>query len=63
MGRTMTKTCTLEAAEREAIIKALRATRGHVTRSAEVLGISRQGLYEKLRKFNLDPKSYKAVGA
>jgi len=59
----MGKTCTLEAAEREAIIKALRETRGHVTRSAEILGISRQGLYEKFKKHNLDPKSYKAVGA
>ncbi|RMH16714.1 MAG: hypothetical protein D6696_17560, partial [Acidobacteria bacterium] len=44
----------LEAVERRAIRRALRRHRGHKARAAAELGISRQGLYLKLRRLGLD---------
>jgi hypothetical protein len=44
----------LESAEREAIIKALDATRGNKTEAADLLGIGRTTLYRRLKHFNLD---------
>jgi len=43
----------LEDLEREAIIQTLEATRYHITKSAEVLGISRKTLLEKRKKYGL----------
>ncbi len=40
--------------ERELIEKALEKTRGNVSRAANVLGISRKGLQNKIRDFGLD---------
>ena len=40
----------VDAAERSAIVEALRATGGNRTRAAALLGISRVTLYNKLRK-------------
>jgi DNA-binding NtrC family response regulator len=43
----------LEDLERDAIAQTLEATRYHITRSAEILGISRKTLLEKRKKFGL----------
>ena len=43
----------LEDLEREAIAHTLEATRYHITKSAEILGISRKTLLEKRKKFGL----------
>lgn len=44
---------TLEEIEREAIINALRVTKGNISRSAEGLGISRNTLYNKMEKYGI----------
>jgi DNA-binding NtrC family response regulator len=41
---------TLAEAERQHIEAVLRQERGHVPRSAEVLGLSRSALYERIKK-------------
>jgi DNA-binding NtrC family response regulator len=43
----------LEAFEREAIVQTLEATRYHITKSAEILGISRKTLLEKRKKYGM----------
>ncbi len=43
----------LEDLEREAIAQTLEATRYHITKSAEVLGISRKTLLEKRKKYGM----------
>ena len=43
----------LEDMEREAIAQTLEATRYHITKSAEVLGISRKTLLEKRKKYGM----------
>ncbi len=49
----------LEEGERLQIEKALMTTQGHLSRAAEILGISRRTLYSKIRKYNIEPKSLK----
>jgi transcriptional regulator of acetoin/glycerol metabolism len=44
----------LEAAERDAIIKALDAASGNKSEAAELLGIGRTTLYRRLRQLGLD---------
>ena len=44
----------LEEAERRAIVQALEKSSGNITAAAEVLGIARNTLYNKLRKYNID---------
>jgi len=44
----------LEEHEREAILKAYRASNGNLTRTAKMLGIGRATLYRKLDKFGLE---------
>lgn len=46
---------TLDAAERRALVDALRWADGNKTRAAEVLGISRAGLRMKLKRLGIDP--------
>jgi len=41
-------------AEKEHIIKILRSTDGNKTRAAEILGISRKTLWEKLKAHNIE---------
>jgi DNA-binding NtrC family response regulator len=43
----------LEAFEREAIAQTLEATRYHITKAAEILGISRKTLLEKRKKYGM----------
>jgi DNA-binding NtrC family response regulator len=43
-----------EAAEKDAILAALRLTAGHRARAAKVLGISRKSLWEKMRHFGIE---------
>jgi DNA-binding NtrC family response regulator len=43
----------LEAIERDVIAQTLEATRYHITRSAQILGISRKTLLEKRKKYGL----------
>ena len=45
---------TLEEVERELVVEALKATEGHRTRAASLLGISRDQLRYRLRKFDLE---------
>jgi len=44
---------TLEESERAAILRALSYTRGHQGRAAELLGISRKGLWEKRKRYGI----------
>jgi DNA-binding protein Fis len=44
----------LAEVERELVVQAMRATDGHRTRAARLLGISRDQLRYRLRKFGLD---------
>ncbi len=44
---------TLAEAERRAIVAALGATRGHQARAAELLGVSRKGLWEKRKRLGI----------
>ena len=41
-------------AEKEHIIKILKSTEGNKTKAAEILGISRKTLWEKLKAFGID---------
>ena len=50
-----------EQTEREMIDFALTHTGGNVTRSAELLGISRRGIQVKIQRWEFDPSDY--VGA
>ncbi|MCR4426925.1 MAG: sigma 54-interacting transcriptional regulator [Firmicutes bacterium] len=43
----------MDEIEREAVARALAATRGNVSRAARMLAVSRTTLYAKMRKFNL----------
>lgn len=51
---TQQKLLTLEDVEKEHIIKILRATGNNKTQAAEVLGIRRSTLYEKLKLYNIE---------
>jgi two-component system response regulator AtoC len=41
-------------AEKKHIIKVLKSTQGNKTKAAEVLGISRKTLWEKVREYNIE---------
>jgi DNA-binding NtrC family response regulator len=59
-GKTVSKAvnvATYDDAEKEAIIKALEAMKWNRTRAAEALGISRRTVINKIRKWNLSPKT------
>jgi DNA-binding NtrC family response regulator len=48
---------TLEAMEQQHIRRALETERGHVERAARRLGISKSSLYQKIKKFGIDPST------
>lgn len=52
----------LAEAEREAILRALQAADGKRTRAAELLGISRATLYERLKRLGIGPKRARSSG-
>ncbi|HMM07435.1 MAG TPA: sigma 54-interacting transcriptional regulator [Clostridiales bacterium] len=49
----------VDSYEKEILKFALTSTRGHLCRCSEKLGISRQSLSVKLKKYNLDPQKFK----
>lgn len=50
----------LSRTETAVIERVLRACDGQVTASAEVLGLSRQGLYKKMKRLGIDASSYQS---
>jgi transcriptional regulator of acetoin/glycerol metabolism len=52
-GREGDRPVALAEAERRAILAALGFTRGHQGRAAELLGISRKGLWEKRKRLGI----------
>jgi transcriptional regulator with PAS, ATPase and Fis domain len=44
---------TVAEAERKAIVQTLEATKGNKRKASQMLGISRQGLYQKMRRLNI----------
>ncbi len=49
----------VDAYEKELLQFALRATKGNLSRCGDKLGISRQSLSVKLKKYQIDPKNFK----
>lgn len=47
-----------ERAEREHILAVLEQTRGNRTRAAEILGVSRSTLWQRLRRFGIEPERW-----
>lgn len=52
---------TLNQAEKMNITKVLRKTNGHITLSSKLLGVSRSGLYNKLRKYKIDINKFRII--
>ncbi len=50
----------VDRVERSIIEEALRRTRGQVSQAAEYLVVPKKTLYDKLRRYNLDPDKYRA---
>ena len=46
------------AAEREAVLQALKMAKGNKAKAAKLLGIHRTGLYQKLARFKLSGQSH-----
>lgn len=51
----------LAMTEKAFIEQALFEHRGRVTTTAEALGLSRQGLYKKMKRLNIDPTNFQAI--
>jgi transcriptional activator for dhaKLM operon len=60
LGGPTERTITLDEAERQAIIRAGRATQGNVTAMARALGIGRTTLWRKMKALNLPADSFRA---
>lgn len=46
----------LVSAEHAAVMVALRATNGHITKAAKLLGVTRTTLYDKIKKYSIEVK-------
>ena len=44
---------------RERIVAALASANGNVTRAAQEVGVARSGFYEALKRYSLDPASFR----
>ncbi len=49
----------LQSSEKDAIIRALKETKGVQKRAAELLNISRRSIHYKLKKYDIDPTEFK----
>ncbi len=58
-GRRRRPSLTLVEAERELLVAAMRRHRGSIPEVAKELGVSRGTVYNKLRKFGLDPADFR----
>ena len=45
-----------QGAEREALVEALHASRGNQTKAAQLLGVTRVTVWNRMRKYGIDPK-------
>ena len=52
-GSLLVEVPNLEEVERQAILAAITQNEGNLTAAAEQLGVSRQTLYNKMKRFNL----------
>lgn len=59
LGRSNEKLKSLDEVEKEYIIKVLRHARGNKERSAKILGIVKETLYNKLEKYRINEPMYK----
>ena len=50
----------VEALEHRLVREALATTKGNQQRAAQLLGVSRQGLIKKMKRFGLHPSSRRA---
>ncbi|SHM67044.1 arginine utilization regulatory protein [Caldanaerovirga acetigignens] len=57
-GRSSTVKSRVDEYERELIINALKSTNGNITKAAQLLGIKRQALQYRLRKFGIDKELF-----
>jgi DNA-binding NtrC family response regulator len=59
MAKSTDSNFSIEQSEKEAIIRALKQTRGVKKDAAELLGISRRAIQYKSKKYNLDSSQFK----
>ena len=59
MATTTDSNFSIEQSEKEAIIRALKQTKGVKKDAAELLGISRRAIQYKSKKYNLDASDFK----
>jgi two-component system response regulator HupR/HoxA len=48
-----------ESFEKKHIIETLKKSRGNISKSAQILGLSRLGLHKKMQRYKINPKAYK----
>jgi len=58
--RTLDSSFSLEAAEKDLLCKALHKSKGNKSRAAEILGISRDTLRYRIKKWNIEPEKIDA---
>ena len=58
-GGAVSQVTSLESAERELLLAALEEHRGAIPAVARTLGVSRGTVYNKMKKFNIDPQEFR----